>query len=97
MISNRLLQLKGSDGISVIRKDAIIFTSHLKQKRFMMYWCSDTVVSYIASGIARNEEFSESVELANEAAGISVGKFGTQLLIVQKSKKEILDYKVQNS
>ena len=53
------------------------------------------MVSYIASGIARNEEFSESVELANEAAGISVGKFGTAVVNRSEIKKEILDYKVQ--
>ena len=92
-----VITTKGSDGISVIRKDGNNF--HIPSKAKEVYDVSgagDTVVSYIASGIARNEEFSESVELANEAAGISVGKFGTA--VVNRSeikKKEILDYKVQ--
>ena len=33
--------------------------------------------------------------MANEAAGISVGKFGTAVVNRSEIKKEILDYKVQ--
>ena len=83
-----VITTKGSDGISVIRKDGNNF--HIPSKAKEVYDVSgagDTVVSYIASGIARNEEFSESVELANEAAGISVGKFGTAVVNRSEIKK----------
>ena len=55
------------------------------------------MVSYIASGIARNEDFVSSVELANEAAGIAVGKFGTAIVNRSETrKKEITNYKVHS-
>ena len=44
----------------------------------------DTVVSYIASGILRQFDVKDSVELANEAAGIAVSKFGTATVTEMK-------------
>ncbi len=87
---------KGSDGISVVRKNGNNFHIPSKAREvFDVSGAGDTVVSYIASGIARNEDFVTSIELANEAAGIAVGKFGTAVVNRSETrKKDINDYKV---
>ena len=46
----------------------------------------DTVVSYIASGLARNEDFVNLIEFANEAAGIAVGKLSRIMEIYDVEK-----------
>ena len=93
-----VITTKGSDGISVIRKDGHNFHIPSKaQEVFDVSGAGDTVVSYIASGIARNEDFVSSVELANEAAGIAVGKFGTAIVARSETRKrEITNYKVHS-
>ena len=49
---------KGSDGISVVRKNGHNFHIPSKAREvFDVSGAGDTVVSYIASGIARNEDF----------------------------------------
>ena len=91
-----VITTRGSEGISVIKKNGKNFHIPSKAKEvFDVSGAGDTVVSYIASGIARNDDFFESIELANKAAGIAVGKFGTA--IVRRSEirdKENLDHKV---
>ena len=93
-----VITTKGSDGISVVRKDGHNFNIPSKaQEVFDVSGAGDTVVSYIASGIARNEDFVSSVELANEAAGIAVGKFGTAIVARSETRKrEITNYKVHS-
>ena len=86
---------KGSGGISVIRKNGENFHIPSKAKEvFDVSGAGDTVVSYIASGLARNEDFVNLIEFANEAAGIAVGKFGTAVVSRAETTKEILDHKV---
>ena len=81
----------------LIRKDGHNFHIPSKaQEVFDVSGAGDTVVSYIASGIARNEDFVSSIELANEAAGIAVGKFGTAIARSETRKKEITNYKVHS-
>ena len=40
----------------------------------------DTVIAYISSGLARGRSLFNSVEIANDAAGIAVAKFGTTVV-----------------
>ena len=78
---------KSSEGISVVRKNNKNFSIPSKAKEvFDVSGAGDTVVSFIASGLARGEDFENSVKLANEAAGIVVGKFGTA--VVKRSEVE---------
>ena len=91
-----VITTRGSEGISVIRKNGENFHIPSKAKEvFDVSGAGDTVVSYIASGLARNEDFVNLIEFANEAAGIAVGKFGTAIVSrAETTKKEILDHKV---
>ena len=59
---------RGSEGISVIRKNGENFHIPSKAKEvFDVSGAGDTVVSYIASGLARNEDFVNLIEFANES------------------------------
>ena len=72
---------KSSEGISVVKKKKKNFCIPSKAKEvFDVSGAGDTVVAFIASGLARGEDFENSVKLANEAAGIVVGKFGTAVV-----------------
>ena len=92
-----MITTRGPDGISVIRKTGKNFHIPSKAKEvFDVSGAGDTVVAYIASGLARSEDFVDSIELANEAAGIAVGKFGTAIVNRSEMKKDVLNYKVQS-
>ena len=92
-----VITTRGPDGISVIRKTGKNFHIPSKAKEvFDVSGAGDTVVAYIASGLARSEDFVDSIELANEAAGIAVGKFGTAIVNRSEMKKDVLNYKVQS-
>ena len=91
-----IVTTRGSDGISVVRKNGKNFhIPSMAKEVFDVSGAGDTVVSYIASGIARDEDFINLVGLANDAAGIAVGKFGTA--VVNRSeirRKDMLNHKV---
>ena len=44
------------------------------------------MVAYIAVGESKHKNLKDSVEFANEAAGVAVGKFGTSVV----SEEEII-------
>ena len=84
---------KSSNGISVVRENNKNFCIPSKAKEvFDVSGAGDTVVSFIASGLARGEDFENSVKLANEAAGIVVGKFGTAVV----NRLEVEGKKINN-
>jgi len=77
---------KSSDGITLVEKNKK--SSHLDSKAkevFDVSGAGDTVVSYIASELSRKKDLLTAVKIANKAAGIVVGKFGTSLI----TRKEI--------
>ena len=47
----------------------------------------DTVIAYIASGLANGKSLFNATEIANDAAGIAVGKFGTSIV----NENDLLD------
>jgi len=70
---------------------------HLPSKAkevFDVSGAGDTVLAYIASGIASGKTLGNSAEIANDAAGIAVGKFGTTVVnrndLLESSKREKL-------
>ncbi len=76
-----IIVTRSSDGISIINKENKNF--HLPSKAKEVYDVSgagDTVIAYIASGLANGKTLNNSTEIANDAAGIAVGKFGTTVV-----------------
>ncbi len=78
---NAVVTTRSSDGISIIDKQNK--SLHLPSKAKEVYDVSgagDTVIAYISSGLARGRSLFNSVEIANDAAGIAVAKFGTTVV-----------------
>ena len=72
---------KSSDGITVVEKNKKSFHLPSKAKEvFDVSGAGDTVVSYIASELAKKNSLIDSVKTANKAAGLAVGKFGTAVV-----------------
>ena len=78
---NSLLITRGSDGMTLLNKrnEKIIREDFPTEARdvFDVSGAGDTVIASIAAGLAGGFTISESIRLANIAAGIVVGKSGT--------------------
>ena len=76
-----VITTRSSDGISIVDKKNR--NLHLPSKAKEVYDVSgagDTVIAYIASGLANGRPLFNATEIANDAAGIAVAKFGTTVV-----------------
>ncbi|HUK02443.1 MAG TPA: D-glycero-beta-D-manno-heptose-7-phosphate kinase [Steroidobacteraceae bacterium] len=77
-ICDTLVVTRGKDGMSVVRADGTV--SHIRTVASEVYevtGAGDTVLATLAVSIAGGAELGAAARLANIAAGIVVGKFGT--------------------
>jgi len=83
-----VITTRSAEGISVVSNNNQVFHLPSKAKEvFDVSGAGDTVLAYIASGIANGKTLNNSAEIANDAAGIAVGKFGTTVV----NKSDLLD------
>ena len=83
-----LLITRGEHGMTLIRLDAPeLHLPARAQEVFDVSGAGDTVIAYIASGVANGKSLFNATEIANDAAGISVGKFGTTVV----NEKDLLN------
>ncbi len=78
-----LLVTLGKDGMVLVElhKEALHF--HAKARDvFDVTGAGDTVIAVLAATLAAGDELSSAVELANVAAGVVVGRIGTQAITV---------------
>lgn len=69
------------DGISIVdKKYKHIHLPSKAQEVYDVSGAGDTVIAYIASGLAKGRSLFNATEIANDAAGIAVGKFGTTVV-----------------
>ena len=76
-----VITTRSSDGISIVDKKNR--NLHLPSKAKEVYDVSgagDTVIAYIASGLANGRPLFNATEIANDARGIAVAKFGTTVV-----------------
>ncbi len=74
-----LLITRGADGIlGIDNHDNIFEIPSVAREVFDVSGAGDTVISTLAAGFASGMDFKSAAELANTAAGIVVGKIGTQ-------------------
>ncbi len=74
-----LLITLGSKGMWIIdNHDNIVKIPSIAREVFDVSGAGDTVISTLAAGFASGLQFQNAAELANTAAGIVVGKIGTQ-------------------
>ena len=86
---NGLLVTLGSEGISLFeKKKPPFFQSTIAREVYDVTGAGDTVIAIMAACLSINIPLKDSVKLANIAAGIVVGKFGTSYI----TKKELDEF-----
>jgi D-beta-D-heptose 7-phosphate kinase/D-beta-D-heptose 1-phosphate adenosyltransferase len=69
---------RGKEGMSIVRRDGA--TEHIRtvaKEVFDVSGAGDTAVATLGLGLANRAGISDAVRLANAAAGVVVGKYGT--------------------
>lgn len=80
-----LLITRGSKGIWIIdTHDDILEIPSFAREVFDVSGAGDTVISTLSAGFASGLKFKAAAELANTAAGIVVGKIGTQPITINE-------------
>ena len=88
-----IVTTRSSDGISIVDKNNdYLHLPSKAQEVFDVSGAGDTVIAYIASGIADGRSLFNATEIANDAAGIAVGKFGTTVV----NEKDLLNPNQKN-
>lgn len=80
-----ILLTRGPDGMSLVTEDGGVKHLPTNARRvFDVTGASDTVAAVLALGLSSGRNLSEAACLANHAAGIAVGKMGTQVVSAQE-------------
>ncbi len=95
-----IITTRSSNGMTIVSKNGKF--NNLSSKALEVYDVSgagDTVVAYLSLALSKNINLIESAKIANEAAGISVGKLGTACVYKEEvfgprsSEKKIVSLK----
>ncbi len=78
---------RGEDGMSVFKnKGEVIHIPSVAKKIFDVSGAGDTVISVLSLGLSAGLSLEEAAIMANEAAGVAVGKMGTSTVSVEELK-----------
>jgi rfaE bifunctional protein kinase chain/domain len=75
-----LLVTRGEEGMTLFRNGSRLHVPARAREVFDVSGAGDTVIATIGVALASGADLPEAVELANRAAGIAVGKFGTAVV-----------------
>ena len=75
-----LLVTLGEDGMALFQKDAVLRKSARAREVYDVTGAGDTVIGTLAAMLAAGATMHDAVRVANHAAGIAVGKFGTAVV-----------------
>ena len=82
-----VITTRSSEGISVVDCKNRFFNLPSEAKEvFDVSGAGDTVLAYLSSSISKGENLESSVRIANFAAGVAVGKFGTAAVNLDEIK-----------
>ena len=82
-----IVTTRSSEGISIVDNKRNIHLPSRAREVYDVSGAGDTVLAYIASGLAKGKSLPNATEIANDAAGIAVGKFGTTVV----NQSDLLD------
>ena len=85
-----VITTRSSKGMLIVKKNTkpLALTS-LALEVFDVSGAGDTVVAYLALSLSIGKNLKESAEIANQAAGVSVGKFGTATVNLSELNKNL--------
>jgi rfaE bifunctional protein kinase chain/domain len=75
-----LLVTRSEDGMSLYREEGAVHVAAQAREVFDVSGAGDTVIATLAAMLANGAGLPESVRVANQAAGIVVGKLGTAVV-----------------
>ena len=85
-----LLITRSEHGMTLIQKDGDVFHLPTRAREvFDVTGAGDTVISTLAAALAAGDDMHNAVALANQAAGIVVGKLGTASVTPEELYQEI--------
>ena len=85
-----VITTRSSKGMLIVKKNTRpLSLSSLALEVFDVSGAGDTVVAYLALSLSTGKNLNQSAEIANKAAGISVGKFGTATVSYAELDKNI--------
>ena len=79
-----LLVTRSEQGMSLYQPDQVMHVPTVAREVFDVSGAGDTVIATLACGLATGQSLPASVQLANRAAGIVVGKLGTATVTYQE-------------
>ena len=82
-----IVTTRSAEGISIVDDKRNIHLPSMAREVYDVSGAGDTVLAYIASGLAKGKSLPNATEIANDAAGIAVGKFGTTVV----NQSDLLD------
>ena len=87
-----VLVTKGSNGMTLVSENGASHYDCISREVFDVTGAGDTVIAYVAAGIASGLTVEESVEIANFAAGIKVQKSGTAAVFLDEVTQYVIKY-----
>ena len=91
---DNILVTRSHKGMSLINKHDIIHIDTTAKDVFDVCGAGDTVVAALSLCVAKNIEINTTLNLCNKAAGIVIGKFGTQAVNINDLFDEVDNIKV---
>jgi rfaE bifunctional protein kinase chain/domain len=79
-----LLITRSEKGMTLITKDKCLHLPTVAKEVFDVSGAGDTVVATVAATLAAGHPIEEAIEIANRAAGIVIGKFGTAAIQIEE-------------
>ncbi|MEE4258084.1 MAG: D-glycero-beta-D-manno-heptose-7-phosphate kinase [Bacteroidales bacterium] len=90
-LDNLLITLSDK-GMMLITAEEEFHVPTVKKEVFDVSGAGDTVIATLAACIANGFELKRSVEIANIAAGIVVGKFGTAPVLLEELQEAVFEF-----
>ena len=84
---SNVITTRSSKGMAVISKNKSVNLSSEAKEVFDVSGAGDTVVAYLSVELSKGKNIIDASKIANSAAGVAVGKFGTASVKRQEIKK----------
>ena len=82
-----VLATRGKDGMTLVDGKSFLHIGVVSQEVYDVSGAGDTVISYLAVGLANNFEIENAVRIANIASNIEVSKIGTYAVSIDEIKE----------
>ncbi|HUK58528.1 MAG TPA: D-glycero-beta-D-manno-heptose-7-phosphate kinase [Stellaceae bacterium] len=81
----------GKDGMVLVERDRTLRLHAAAREVYDVSGAGDTVIAVLGAALAAGASLAEAAELANEAAGIVVGKVGTAIVPAAELSQALID------